>query len=69
MKTTLLTVDGASELRFAFTARQSRCEKKLITGMAIIVLASYDNLERYLFVISTKPKHHQLQSTSIYIGL
>ena len=48
MKTTLSTVDGASELLFAFTVSpaedKTRSVGALVAGMANIVLASNDNL-------------------------
>jgi len=48
MKTTLSTVDGASELRIAFTVspavEKTHSDGALIAGMANIVLASNDNL-------------------------
>jgi hypothetical protein len=48
MKTTLSTVDGASELRFALTVspavEKTRSDGALVAGMANIVLASNDNL-------------------------
>jgi len=44
MKTTLSTVDGASELHFAFTVssavEKTRSDEALVAGMANIVLAS-----------------------------
>jgi len=48
LKTTLSTVDGANELRFAFTVslavKKTRSDGALVAGMANIVLASNDNL-------------------------
>jgi len=48
MKTTLLTVDGAIELRFAFTVSpavgKTHSDGALVAGMDNIILASNDNL-------------------------
>jgi len=48
MKTTLSTVDGASEVRFAFTVspavEKTRPDGALVAGLGNIGLASNDNL-------------------------
>jgi len=48
MKTTLSTVDGAIELRFAFTVspavEKTRSDGALVAGMDSSILASNDNL-------------------------
>jgi len=53
MKETLSTVDGASELRFAFTVspavKKTRSDWALVAGMDNIVLASNDNLGKISF--------------------
>jgi len=63
MKTTLSTVDGAIELRFAFTVspavEKTRSDGALVAGMGNIILASNDNLGYISFCDfhpGTKPK-------------
>jgi len=71
MKTTLSIVDGASELHIAFTA--SPAVERIRSDGALVQLEwpilfwwAMTTWGRYPFVISTKPKHHCVQSTTIY---